>query len=755
MTAPTGTDRRSFLANLTKGGLAFAITSTALYKLDAQTLGLLGDESLRAPWQAGVYLRIADDGTVTVISHRSEMGQGIRTSLAMIVADELNADWSTVVIEQADGDRKYGDQNTDGSRSIRQFYLPLRQAGAAARMLFERAAAEQWGVPVADVVSAHGVVRHNNSTRELSYAVLLPRASALPMPAAERIVLKPVTEHKLIGKEIPSKDLRAFTTGSAIYGHDVRRPGMRFAVIARPPVYGSKVEKVESTAALAVKGVLKVVQLPTPNFPSGFAPLGGVAVIATNSWAAIEGRKKLAITWSASPHDSYDSKAFRSTLEAATRAPGKVLRQQGDVAATLSGAAKTLTAEYYIPHIAHAPMETPAAVAEFVNGKCEIWAPSQSPQGAQAAVAGVLGIPATDVTIHVTFLGGGFGRKSKPDFASEAAWLAKETGTPIQVLWTREDDIQHGYYHTVNAQRFEGALDPNGKVIAWHHRSAFPAIGTTFGPAAGPSDGEMAQGALDLPFDIPNLQVEACDAKAHTRIGWYRSVINVPHAFAIGSFVDELAHAAGKDPRDFWYELLGAGRELDHTQMGVVGTLGNYGERAGTHRVSTARYRKVIEVVTAAAGWGGALPKGTARGLSAHRCFSAYTACVIQLRVGANGAISFPRVDIAIDAGTIVNAERVKSQMEGAVIMGLGNVMQHEITFAKGRAVQSNLTDYRIPRIQEMPRQVHVHLVPSDNPPGGVGEPGVAPVPAAFANALFAATGKRIRSLPLGNQLRG
>ena len=477
-------------------------------------------------------------------------------------------------------------------------------------------------------------------------------------------------------------------------------------------------------------------------------------MIATSTWAALQGRRALKVTWTASPNDTHDSAVYRTQLEASARAPGRIARTQGDVTVALSRAAKTVTAEYYAPHLAHAPMEPPAAVASVTADGCECWACTQDPQASRNEVAAALKILKEKVICHVTLLGGAFGRKSKPDYVVEAALLSKEMNAPVKVVWTREDDIQNGYPHTVAFQHLEGALDTNGKVTAWLHRVASPSISSTFAPnQTDLSDGELALGILDLPYAIPNYQIESCKAEGHSRIGWYRSVSNVPHAFAIGSFIDELAHATGRDPRDFLLDLLGPDRIVDMTKVGAAKPVDNYGDTWETHPLDTARYRKVLELATQQAGWGKQLPAGEGLGLAVHRSFLTYVAVVVHAKVTAQGEIVLPRVDIAMDCGFVVHPDRVRSQAEGAVIMGLSNAITSELSFKNGRVVQSNYHDYPVLRMNAAPRELHVHLAASGGPPGGVGEPGVPPVAPALANAVFAATGKRIRSLPMGRQL--
>ncbi|MFI5244949.1 MAG: molybdopterin cofactor-binding domain-containing protein, partial [Gemmatimonadales bacterium] len=653
MTTKANIERRDFLRRLAAGGLVLAVGPAGVRRLGAiPALFAAGD-----PLQPSVYLSVGEDGLVTIICHRSEMGQGVRTAMCMVIADELEADWSTIRLTQAIGDPKYGSQNTDGSSSIRGGeFTTLRTAGAAGRQLLELAAAAEWGVPPREVAARNGAVVHAATKRSLPFGRLVARARTLPVPVAPK--LKDPSQFRFIGKEMASLDLRAMLTGKATFGQDAKMPGMKIAVILHPPVYGASVAAVDAAAALSVPGVERVITLATTPIPSGFQPLGGVAVIAGSTWAALQGRRALKVTWSASPNDTHDSAVYRTALETSARAPGRVARKQGDVAAALSGAGKKVNAEYYAPHLAQAPMEPPAAVASVTGDGCECWACTQNPQEARDQVATALKIPKEKVICHATLSGGGFGRKSKPDYIVEAALLSKEMGAPVKVVWTREDDIQNGYPHTVAFQHLEGALDANGKVTAWMHRVASPSINNTFAPGVPDlSDGELMMGILDFPYAIPNYQAESCKADAHSRIGWYRSVSNVPHAFAISSFIDELAHAAGRDPRDFVLALLGPDRVVDMTKVGAVKPVDNYGDKWEVHPLDTARYRKVLELATKEAGWGKKLPNGEGLGLAVHRSFLTYVAVVVHARVSAAGAIEIPRVDIAMDCGFVVHPE--------------------------------------------------------------------------------------------------
>lgn len=753
--------RRQFIQETGAGSFALVVTFPGARRAAAQMTAAVGVAA--DPFSPNVYIRLDPSGSVTIVAHRSEMGQGVRTALPMVVADEMEADWARVRVEQAIADQERfasgidyvdaaGAQNTDGSRSLRHFLQPLREAGATARAMLEAAAAKQWNVPVSEVEARMHRVVHRPTGRTVGYGDLAAIASELPVPAKEQVRLKSPSAFRYIGKEVPIVDLFDITTGRAKYGIDQTLPGMKHAVVARPPVYGGRVASVDSSAAEAVPGVERIVRLPETPPPSAFRALGGVAVVARNTWAAIQGRSQLNVTWDDGPNRSYDSAAYRAQLEAAVKQPAKVIRNHGDVDAALARAARRVTADYYVPHLAHATMEAPAALAHVADGRCEVWAPTQDPQGARDTLAEVLGIPAERVRVNVTLLGGGFGRKSKPDFIVEAALLSREMGAPVRVTWTREDDIQHGYYHAVAAQRLEAGLDAEGRTIAWLHRTAFPAIPSTFAPnVTHASDFELFLGASDMPYDIPNLRLENAEAPAHVRIGWYRSVCNIQHAFAICSFADELAHAVGRDPKDYLLALIGRPRHVDVTQGGVEPW--NYGDPIELHPIDTARHRRVLEVVAEHAGWGRPLPRGRGRGIAVHRSFLSYVAAVVDVEVGADGRVSIPRLDIAIDCGFVAHPERVRAQMEGGAVMSLGNALVGEITFSQGRVQQSNYHDYQVLRLSGAPRETHVHIVPSDHPPSGVGEVGVPPVAPALCNAIFAATGKRIRRLPVGNQL--
>jgi isoquinoline 1-oxidoreductase subunit beta len=647
-------------------------------------------ENGESPWYPGVYVGIEPSGNVIIVAHRSEMGTGIRTALPMVAADEMEADWTRVTVEQAVGDHKYGDQNTDGSKSIRDFYVALREAGATARLMLERAAAAEWNVPPSECHARNHQVVHSRSGRSLGFGNLVTRAAQQPLPKPEELRLKSPDQFRYIGKSLPIVDLGDIVSGRAIYGFDAQRPGMVYAMIARSPVIGGTLKHYDDGETRAVPGVVQTVVIPPAKPPFAFQALGGVAVIADGTWAAIQGRQKLKLEWDPGDNATYDSDAYKQALYATARSPQKVVRQRGDV-------------------------------------------------------------DKQNVVCHVTLLGGGFGRKSKPDYVVEAALLSKAIGKPVKVTWTREDDIQFGYYNAVAAMYLKAAIGARGKPTAWLQRSVFPPITSTFDAAAVYGDaGHLGQGWLDVPFDIPNLRAENGPAQAHVRIGWLRSVANVYHGFAIQSFLDELAAAAKRDRVDYFLDVLGPPRVIDLKREVTFTDNFNYGKPLDQYPVDTRRLRRVAEVVAEQSGWAKKKPsRGHGFGFAAHRSFLSYSAAVVEVEVDEKGGLRIPRVDVVLDPGRVVHPERVQAQLEGAVVFGVTLALMGEITAAKGQIQQSNFHDYPVARINEVPREMHVSIVPSNDLPAGVGEPGVPPIAPALCNALFAATGKRIRELPI------
>ena len=703
-----------------------------------------------ASFSPNVYLTVNDDGTVTIVAHRSEMGTGIRTGLPLIVADELEADWSKVKVVQAVGDEaKYGNQNTDGSFSVRMFFDPMRKAGASARMMLEQAAADQWKVPVAECKAKNNEVVHGPSGKKLGFGELTDAASKLELPADESITLKNKSDWKYIGKSTPIVDIDDIVSGKAGFGLDAKIEGMKYATILRCPVAGGKAKSYNADKAMQVQGVVKVMELEGTAFPSGHNnPVGGIVVIADSTWAAIKGRNALEVTWDFGPNAGYSTTDYFEDMLGRIKGKGQVHREQGSVDTAFKSASKVLESTYVIPHLAHAPMEPPCALAHVKDGKCEIWAPTQHPQWARGSVAGALKIDEANVTVNVTLLGGGFGRKSKPDYVVEAALVSQMTGLPIKLVWTREDDIQHDFFHACSAQYIKVALDKQNKVTAWNHRSSFPPIGGTASASEiGPSFGELQLGMVDMPFDIPNISCESHEARAMTRIGWLRSVSNIQHAFAIGSMVDEIATYRKVDAVQNLLDLLGPDREIPFDKL--MPDFGNYGEPLAQFPMKTSRLRGVIELVAEKSGWGKELPKGHGMGICAHKSFLTYVACVVHVAVDDAGKISIPAVHYAVDCGVVVNQNSVKNQFEGGAIFASSLALKGGISFKDGQTVEKNFDQYLVARMGDAPKEIFVHLVESDEKPTGVGEPPVPPFAPALANALFAATGKRHKELPV------
>jgi isoquinoline 1-oxidoreductase subunit beta len=746
--------RRDFLRGMLGAG-AFVLSAHYLPGEAFRAAALIGtpagvaDVGLKGPLSPSVYLAIDTDGTTYIIGHRSEMGSGSKTALPRIVADELDADWARVKIVQATGDEKYGDQDTDGSHSVRTFFDTLRETGASARLMLVRAAAQEWGVPEAECSTGLHEVLHAKSGKKIGYGELAGSAAKLPVPKKEELKLKARSQWRYMGKGVSSYDLKDMVTGKAGYGVDSRLDGMLYANVAHPPVFGAHVKSVDDKAALAVRGVKQTATIDPFKPPIVFQAHGGVAVLADNTWAAIQGKKQLKIEWTDSEHKSYSSDPYKAELQAASRKPGKVVREVGNVDEAFSKGGRVIEAEYYAPMLSHASMEPPAALANYRDGKVEVWAATQNPQGARDAVAAAVGAKKEDVTVNVTLLGGGFGRKSFPDFVVEAAVLSKKSGKPVKVVWSREDDIQFDAFHSVAAMYLKALLGSDGKPSAWLQRSTFPPIASTFDAAALTADaGEIGLGWSDLPYAIPNHRAENGEAKAHVRIGWLRSVCNVFHAYAEHCFADELAHAAGKDPREYVLALLGPDRIIPKTELAKDYT--NYDGDYTQYPIDTARFRRVLEIATEKAGWGKRKNgNGFGMGLAIHRSFLTYVATVVQVEMDKDGKVKIGRVDTAVDAGTIVNPEMALQQFEGAATFGTSLACYGEITAKNGVVEQSNFDSYPMARMNTSPRETYVHLVPSEAPPAGIGEPGLPPFTPALCNAIFAATGKRVRELPL------
>ncbi len=697
-----------------------------------------------AGFQPNLLVGINDAGDVFIVCTRSEMGQGIRSSMPPVIADEMEADWDRVHVVQADGDPKYGNQNTDGSRSVRNHFDEWRQAGATARAMLLAAAAKMLDVPASECTAHNNFVEHSASQRKLGYGELAATAATLDVPADAP--LKDRSEWRYIGKEVRGVDNYDIVTGKAIFGIDASVPGMLHATIERCPVIGGKALTYDEETATAVPGVEKVLRLDDAQLPPAFNALGGIAVIGTNTWATMKGREALNVKWDFGPNAGYNSTEYRAALENSATNPGKEIRAVGDIKTAMEKASQTHEATYFVPMQAHAPMEPPNALAWVKeDGSIEIWAPSQDPQAARNTVAAVMGVEVEQVTIHVTLLGGGFGRKSKPDYVVEAALISKAVGAPVKLTWTREDEIHFDYFHAPSAQHLKASLDETGKATGWLHRTTFPSISSTFAPnVTHASNGELGLGFTTVPYQIPNMLCENGAAKAFVRIGWLRSVCNIHHAFAVNAFAGELAHKAGRDQKDYLLELIGPPRNLNHL---FEGERGAYGEDLNVHTYDTGRLRHVIEAVATSIDWGKDLPDGHGLGIATHYSFVSYVAHAVHVSV-IDGQLAIHDIHCAIDSGTYVNVDRVKAQMEGATIFGLTLALHGKITAKDGAIEQSNFHNFPLLRLNETP-PITVHVVHRKQAPGGVGEPGVPPVAPALTNAILAATGKPVRELPI------
>ncbi len=692
-----------------KGGLAVGAGLTVGFALPlrgrAQTPGMF------TPNQ---WLRIDRDGVVTITNSVPEMGQGSLTTTPMIIADELDAKLENVRVEQAPANPALyknpvtGTQSYGGSRGVRDHFDMWRKAAASAREMLKQAAANEWGVPVESVETEDGAVLHRPTGRRLSYGQLVDKAQALPVPQNPK--LKTPDQFKYIGKAVKRRDTPDKVTGRGVYGVDVQVPGMLIGSIERCPVFGGQVKSFDATATKAIKGVKDVVQVSN-----------GVAVVADSFWTAVQGRRALKVTWDEGPTAQVSSAMITREYEAASKQPGQVARNDGDAEKVLAAGGKVYEAIYQVPYLEHACMEPMNATAQVSKDSCVIWAPTQNPGGTQATAARITGLPPEKVIVNTTLLGGGFGRRGELDFIVDAVETSKAVGAPVKVMWTREDDITHGFYRPATYNVFHAALGANGMPEAWSTRVVGPGILIQKGRAqAGTIDPAAVEAVRNMPYDIPNLRIEWHNKDLGIPLGFWRSVGPSQNGFIIESFIDELAHAAGKDPFEYRRALLG----------------------------KSPRHKGVLELVANRANWGSSLPAGRGRGIAVVFSYGSYAATVAEVSVAPDGAVKVHRLVCGIDAGIAVNPDAVKSQMEGGAVYALTAAYYGQITIDHGRVQQSNFHDYQMLRINEMP-VVDVHILNSGEAPGGLGEPGVPSVAPAVTNAIFVATGKRIRKLPI------
>jgi isoquinoline 1-oxidoreductase subunit beta len=679
------------------------------------------------------FVEIAADGSVTIASKNPEIGQGVKTSLPLLIAEELDVPWERVRVVQADLDPRYGDQFAGGSTAVSDNWIGLRKVGATARHLLIAAAASHWGVDSRSCRTEPGAVVHPPSGRRLPYGELAAAAARQPVPAD--VSLKPSSEFRLIGTRVGGADNRLIVTGRAKYGIDARVPGMLFACVARPP-FGARIERYDSAKTERVPGVRGVV--PIEPLPNPLHLQSGVAVVAQTTWSAMQGRKALEVIWTESTAPPADSATLRRDMSAGLERLGQVLRNEGDVDAGLSRAARTVEATYEVPLLAHAPMEPMNCLADVRPGSCEIWGPMQNPDGLKSLVARVTGLEPDKVTVHLTRSGGGFGRRLLSDYGAEAAYLSKAVGAPVQVVWTRDDDLQHDYYRPAGLHRFRAGLDGKGRVVAWDQHLANPSRYAFAQSEEPPVASELYKD--DLPAGlVPHFRMAYTPVKSGIPGGAWRSTLHSANAFAVQSFMDELAHAAGRDPLEFRLELLGGPRKLAY-------------EGHGGPELDTGRLAGVLRLVAEKSGWTTPLAQGRARGIAGHFTFGSYAAEVAEVSRDREGRPRVDRIVAAIDCGTVVNLSGAEAQAQGGILDGLSAALYGEITVEQGRVRQTNFHQYRLLRFDEAPK-IEVYFVQSSASPSGLGEPPVPPVAPAVANAVFALTGQRLRRLPLAGAL--
>jgi isoquinoline 1-oxidoreductase beta subunit len=720
MKASQTLNRRNFL-QLTGGTgamlvLGFSFTDCTRKESQTATLANLSADAALGK-ELNPFIVINADGKITLMAHKPEMGQGTWQSMPLIVAEELEVSLDQVQIKMAKAEKKYGDMSVGGSYSVRGSWENLRKAGAAAREMLTQAAADTWQVPVAECYAREGKVYHKGFDKSLAYGALVEAASGLPVPKEPK--LKDPKDFRLVGKSVTRPDIPMKVNGTAQFGIDVKIPGMLYASVLRSPVFHGKIKKIDDTETKKIAGVKQVLQTERKLSKNIYQ---GVAVLADNYWAALQGKKALQVTWDNGDYEKLNTERMYAKFRELAQTDGHVDKKAGDFAGSFTAAAKKLEAVYELPFAAHAPMEPQNCVAHVQGDTIEIWAPTQIPDSAKKELAEYLKVPEENITLHITFLGGGFGRRLFADAIMEAAYLSKQANAPVKVLWTREDDMTGGPFRPGTLSSFKGGLDATGKVVALQHKVVAPSINDNqFGskdPARREDEGAM-EGIRESAYEIPNISFHNIFAETPVPIGWWRAVYSTTTAFAHECFIDELAHAAGQDPLAF--------------RMGMI--------------TKHTRMKNLYAFLRDKSGWDKPLPNGWGKGVAAWEFFAGRAGHVVFVSKKAGGGVQIEKIVAAIDCGTAVNPDNVKSQVEGATVMALMAALRDAITFENGAAKQTNFHDYRLMRLSETP-PIEVHIVPSTDKPDGVGEPGLPPLAPALANAVFAATGKRIRKLP-------
>jgi len=662
------------------------------------------------------YLRITPNNKITIVVARSEMGQGVRTALPMILAEELEADWKQIEIEQAGASTLFGDQTTGGSASVRTTWDPMRKAGAAAREMLISAAALTWGVPRSSCTAQSGSIVHAASNRRLSYGELSAKAATLPIPSD--VTLKQAKDYKIVGQRLARVDTPAKVKGEAGFGIDFRMPGMKYAVLSRCPTIGGKVTSFDDKESKKNSGVSYVGKISD----------AAVAVVANSVWGAMEGRRVLNVSWDDGPNKDLNTASVMDSLKQAAAKKGASLYAVGDV---MKAKGRRISAEYQLPFMAHAPMEPGNCTASYSTTGCELWAPTQVPQDCRDSVAQAVGLDPDQVKVNVTLMGGGFGRRLEHDYAVEAALVSKAIGGPVKVIWTREDDMRFSTYRPASLHQLSAVLDGSGWPLAFTHRIIAPSISGQKGqPVPGGVDPDLPDEAAFV-YGLENVSIESVIAETPVPLGWMRSVYALQAGFASESFIDELAAAAGKDPLEYRLHMLAKDRDIQYF----------------TTTWHTARMRGVLQLAAEKAGWKNPLPAGRFRGIACFGCFSSYMAEVVEISM-ENDTPRVHRVVAAVDCGQVVNPSILEQQIPGGIVYALSNALRAKITIEKGRVVQGNFDDYAPLRMEETPI-VEVYAVPSTESPTGIGEPSVPPLAPALCNAIYAATKKRIRALPI------